>query len=80
MDPRVHGLQGGQLRLDDLVLGHDHEVDVAVDVGIADRERALQVRTAEALGKDRPRARDQLPQNGVKLGVDRRVGHPDPST
>ena len=61
----------------DFVVRHDEEVDVAVQVGVADGERALQVRPAE-VAEDRSHARDQLVENGVQLGVDRWAGHAAP--
>lgn len=65
-------------RVANLIIGHNEEVDVAVHVGFPDGERALQVRPAEVLSKDRPCARDQLPQNRVELGVDSRTRHLKP--
>ena len=74
-DPLVHRLEPRRLCIADLVVRDDHEVEVTFLVGVAERERALEVRAAEAHAEDRLRALDELPEDGVQLGVDRRPGH-----
>jgi hypothetical protein len=68
-DPRVQSLQVGQFGGGDLVVRHDEEVHVAVDVGVADRERALQVCPAEVVREGSPHPRDQLLEDTIELGV-----------
>ena len=53
----------------------DHEVDVAVLVGVADGERALQVRAAEVVSENRTDAFDQVGENTVQLRERGRRGH-----
>jgi hypothetical protein len=46
----------------------NEEVDVAVLVGVADRERALEVGADEVRAEHGAGARDQLPEHAVELG------------
>jgi hypothetical protein len=49
-------------------LGDDKKVDVAVLVGVPDREGALEVGTDVVLAQDLARAGDKLGQNVVQVG------------
>ena len=71
----MHRLKSHQLGCRNLVLGDDGEVDIAVLVGIADGERALQVPAAEVVPENRRRARDQVTQHLVELREHGRHGH-----
>jgi hypothetical protein len=53
----------------------DDEVDVAVLVRVADGERALQVRAAEVVVENRAHPSDEVDEESVQVGVDRRAGH-----
>jgi len=48
---------------------HDDEVDVAVLIGVADGERALEIGAAEVVGQDLPDALDELVQDRVQVRV-----------
>jgi hypothetical protein len=69
VDPVVHCLQGRELRVCQLVLDDDHEVDVAVLVEVADCERSLKVGSREAVAEGRAAAADQLAEESVQRGI-----------
>jgi hypothetical protein len=71
----MHRLQRSHLIVAHVFPSHDDEVDVAVQVRVADREGTLQIRAAEVLREDRLRALDELAQNIVQLGKGSRVAH-----
>ena len=58
-----------ELRVGDLVVRDDDEVDVAVLVGVAERERALEVRAAEVVAEDRADALDEFAEDGIQLRI-----------
>ena len=67
-EPLVHRLQGFDLRVGELGMRRDDEVDVAVLVGVADSEGTLEVGAAEVLGEGGLDTRDELAENVVELG------------
>ena len=71
VDPLVHRLESSLLRGRDFVVRDDHEVDVAVLVRVADRERALQIRAAEVVAEHLTGASNELSQHLVQLWKDR---------
>src|SRR5207244_2731416 len=67
VEPAVQLLERGLLYLRELALEHDDEVDIAVFVGIAQREGALQVDTDEALAEHAADTGDEIGQHRVQL-------------
>jgi hypothetical protein len=68
-EPLVQRLETDCLVGRDLAMHDDEEVNVAVLIGIPDGERALEVRAAEILTDYVARARHQLSEDRVQVGV-----------
>ena len=75
VEPAVQRLQAMYLVGSELVVRDDHEVDVTELVGVAGRERAVQVCPAAVVGQDCSCTRDELTEDGVEL----RIGGHSPS-